>query len=362
MPDGQIINVGEEFYQSMEGIFDPGRLNLNEKGLIAIIQDFLNSCSSELKEKLLNNIILEGEFTCVRGFKERLKLEIEALIKKDFPKKEICFLNKTDPEYKYLPFLGGSILMSIDFERRERLAIKRDLYEETGPTAIKKFKDIFRKELSKIENFEEYIQNHIKKLKISNKDLSGKLAKYEENEDISLIIDAGSIRTKAGFSGELLPHRVFPSVVGTFRYSLRGAYHNVNLSNKKKRPPFDKLIKSQTFEGYWQYLDSKALQIMGIKVDEFNEYIPEKMSKDIWLSIVILAYLQFKFSMKKVEWKLVAKKAKEWLKSQKLNQDLNSLKLIALELLKKVELRIEETKKKLKEEEVDESEKLKEKN
>ena len=83
LPDGNIINIGNEIYEIPESIFHPEILNVKSKGLPQMIVDSINKCGISTRKELLNNIILGGGNISIKGFDSRLKTEINDLTKKN---------------------------------------------------------------------------------------------------------------------------------------------------------------------------------------------------------------------------------------------------------------------------------------
>ena len=83
LPDGNIIEIGKEIYEIPELIFSPEILNIQSQNLPEIIVDSLNKCGISIRKELFNNIILGGGNTCIKGFDQRLKSEINNIKKKN---------------------------------------------------------------------------------------------------------------------------------------------------------------------------------------------------------------------------------------------------------------------------------------
>ena len=83
LPDGNIIEIGKEIYEIPELIFSPEILKIQSQNLPEIIVDSLNKCEISTRKELFNNIILGGGNTCIKGFDQRLKSEIDNIKKKN---------------------------------------------------------------------------------------------------------------------------------------------------------------------------------------------------------------------------------------------------------------------------------------
>ena len=83
LPDGNIIKIGNEIYEIPESIFSPDILNIKSNSLPKIIVDSIDKCEISTRKELLNNIILGGGNTCIKGFESRLKAEINNIKKRN---------------------------------------------------------------------------------------------------------------------------------------------------------------------------------------------------------------------------------------------------------------------------------------
>ena len=106
LPDGNIIEVGNEIYEIPESIFSPEILNVQTKTLPETIVESINNCAISTKKELFNNIILGGGNTCIQGFDQRLKSEIINL------KKGNCGIISLD-ERGYSAWIGASRISTL---------------------------------------------------------------------------------------------------------------------------------------------------------------------------------------------------------------------------------------------------------
>ena len=106
LPDGNIIEIGNEIYEIPESIFTPEILNIQTKTLPEIIVESINNCAISTKKELFNNIILGGGNTCIRGFDQRLKSEIINL------KKGNCGIISLE-ERGYSAWIGASRISTL---------------------------------------------------------------------------------------------------------------------------------------------------------------------------------------------------------------------------------------------------------
>ena len=84
LPDGNIIELGKEIFEIPELIFNPDdSFNIQSPNMPEIIVDTINKCEISTRKELYNNIILGGGNTCIKGFDQRLKTEINNIKKKN---------------------------------------------------------------------------------------------------------------------------------------------------------------------------------------------------------------------------------------------------------------------------------------
>ena len=83
LPDGNVINIGNEIYEIPESIFHPEILNIKSKSLPQIIAESINNSGISTRKELLNNIIIGGGNTSIKGFDSRLNKEINDIMKRN---------------------------------------------------------------------------------------------------------------------------------------------------------------------------------------------------------------------------------------------------------------------------------------
>ena len=106
LPDGNIVELGNEIYEIPESIFNPNILEMETNNLPKTILDSINKCDISTRKELFNNIILGGGNTFIKGFDTRLKNEIDEI------KKRNCGIISLK-ERKYSAWIGGSGIASL---------------------------------------------------------------------------------------------------------------------------------------------------------------------------------------------------------------------------------------------------------
>ncbi|XP_050392332.2 actin-3 isoform X2 [Patella vulgata] len=127
MPDGTILDLGEELFQCPEILFTPSKKDPNTDGIHTRINGVIQRCDSNLRSGLYNNIVLSGGSTMFKGFGSRLNKEMSVLAGKRIEVTE-------QANRKYASWIGGSILGSLP--EFSSYYITRADYEETGAKIV----------------------------------------------------------------------------------------------------------------------------------------------------------------------------------------------------------------------------------
>ncbi|KAJ3448686.1 actin [Anaeramoeba flamelloides] len=91
------ISLGSELFQCMEPLFNPKILDINENGIIGYIIESIKKTPFRIRGQLLNNIILTGGVSKTRGFKNRLKIELEKYFnQRNFKIRILSRINNSD--------------------------------------------------------------------------------------------------------------------------------------------------------------------------------------------------------------------------------------------------------------------------
>ncbi|EPY35935.1 actin, other eukaryote [Angomonas deanei] len=80
LPDGSIINVGNQRFRCPEALFKPQLLGLNEAaGFPELVYQSINKCDIDVRRDLYGNIVLSGGSTMFKNLPERLGKELSNL-------------------------------------------------------------------------------------------------------------------------------------------------------------------------------------------------------------------------------------------------------------------------------------------
>ncbi|KAM4706774.1 actin-like protein 9 [Discoglossus pictus] len=130
LPDGQVIALGKERFQSPEILFQPPPFaGLEIMGIHQMALKSLKKAPDEVKKEMYNNILLCGGSSLFEGFSERFFKEL--LQDDNAPHKPIIV---SQPERKYSTWTGGSILASL--KSFQACWIRHEQYREYGPYIV----------------------------------------------------------------------------------------------------------------------------------------------------------------------------------------------------------------------------------
>ncbi|XP_078592231.1 actin-like isoform X1 [Branchiostoma floridae x Branchiostoma japonicum] len=104
MPDGNPISIGNERFKCTEPLFRPEEAGVHEQGLHELILRAIDSCDTDLRPELRNNILVYGGNTKLRGFVPRLRSELKGCSGGE------TFHLDAPSERENLAWIGASIL------------------------------------------------------------------------------------------------------------------------------------------------------------------------------------------------------------------------------------------------------------
>eukprot|EP01091_Cochliopodium_minus_P014846 TRINITY_DN5121_c0_g1_i1.p1 TRINITY_DN5121_c0_g1~~TRINITY_DN5121_c0_g1_i1.p1 ORF type:complete len:367 (+),score=87.01 TRINITY_DN5121_c0_g1_i1:3-1103(+) len=129
LPDGNIIKLASEKFVTMEGIFRPALLGLEQEGLHQLIYDSLMQCDIDIQSDLFNKVIISGGTSLCPGLKDRLEKELKLLNNK--------FKVVAQEDRKNNSWVGGSIQATLP--TFQQMWITKAEYEESGPTIVHRY-------------------------------------------------------------------------------------------------------------------------------------------------------------------------------------------------------------------------------
>nr|XP_027202227.1 actin-104-like [Dermatophagoides pteronyssinus] len=131
LPDGQIITIGSERFQTAEALFQPGLIGHEVYGIHDTTFNSIMNCDVDIRKDLYSNIVLSGGSTLYPGISDRLDKDISKLAPSTIGIKVVA-----PTERKFSVWIGGSILASLS--TFQDMWISYHEYAEYGNSIIHK--------------------------------------------------------------------------------------------------------------------------------------------------------------------------------------------------------------------------------
>eukprot|EP00301_Raphidiophrys_heterophryoidea_P017052 c26820_g1_i1.p1 GENE.c26820_g1_i1~~c26820_g1_i1.p1 ORF type:complete len:469 (+),score=97.19 c26820_g1_i1:66-1472(+) len=125
LPDGHVIELGDERFRCPEALFQPQLLGREHGGMQSLVETVMK-IDIDLRASMLGTIVLSGGNTMFPGFAKRLKHEVVALVP---ARSRVSVIDAKDRDT--LVWTGGSILASLP--QFPLLCVHRAEYDENGP-------------------------------------------------------------------------------------------------------------------------------------------------------------------------------------------------------------------------------------
>lgn len=129
LPDGTVVQMGDERFRAPEALFQPALLGQEADGLHTLLYGSIQQCDIDVRRDLYTNIVLSGGTTMYRGLRERMDKEMSSLAPASVRVKIVA-----PEERKYSVFIGGSILSSLS--TFQDMWISKEEYDESGPKIV----------------------------------------------------------------------------------------------------------------------------------------------------------------------------------------------------------------------------------
>ena len=133
LPDGNMIELGDELVFAGEGNFDPGVIGKDGIGIHDMIVSCVESMEANLKKDFYANIVLGGGNSSIAGLSDRLKKEITSKINTTLGG---CLKINAQPERKYSAWIGASVICSIG--SFQQMWTSKNEYDESGSILVHK--------------------------------------------------------------------------------------------------------------------------------------------------------------------------------------------------------------------------------
>jgi len=129
LPDGQTVTVNDCLFRCTETLFSPTLLHRQGPSLQQLVYDSVTQCDPNFRKILFSNVIITGGNTMFRGFADRLKSELQAMVPSTVLPHVVA-----DPARKYAPWVGGSIASELAASWNRY--VTKEEYEEWGPALV----------------------------------------------------------------------------------------------------------------------------------------------------------------------------------------------------------------------------------
>merc|ERR1712083_81481 len=129
LPDGQVIEIGDQRFRCPEVLFQPSLIGMESKGIDSLTYESVVKCDIDVRPELYKNIVLSGGTTMFKGLEDRLSMEVKALAPAAAKVKVVA-----PSERKYSVWIGGSILSSLSTFCD--MWVSKDEYDDAGPTIV----------------------------------------------------------------------------------------------------------------------------------------------------------------------------------------------------------------------------------
>jgi actin-related protein len=129
LPDGQIMEIGNERFRTTELLFKPQMIGAECSGIHETCYNSIMKCDVDIRKDLYGNIVLSGGTTMYPGLSDRITNEVAAHAPQAMKVKVVA-----PPERKYSVWIGGSILASLS--TFQQMWITKSDYEEDGPSIV----------------------------------------------------------------------------------------------------------------------------------------------------------------------------------------------------------------------------------
>ena len=129
LPDGQVINIGNERFRCPEAMFQPSLLGKESLGLVENLYQSIMTCDVDIRKDLYANTVLSGGTTMFTGIAERVEKDMKSLAPGTMDIKVVA-----SPERKYSVWIGGSVLTSLS--SFQEMWVTKEEYEESGTSIV----------------------------------------------------------------------------------------------------------------------------------------------------------------------------------------------------------------------------------
>ncbi|KAI0982083.1 hypothetical protein GJ496_004188 [Pomphorhynchus laevis] len=138
LSDGREIKLGTERFEAAEVLFQPRLNDVESVGIGELLYKTIQDAPIDIRQKLMQTIVLSGGTTMLPGLPTRLEKELKQLFVERTLKGDIQRLSKfrigieDPPGRKHMVFIGGSMLANVMRNRGNEFWVTKEDYEENG--------------------------------------------------------------------------------------------------------------------------------------------------------------------------------------------------------------------------------------
>jgi actin-related protein 2 len=136
LPDGRIIKVGRERFETAEALFNPSLIDVESPGMADMVFDMINAADMDLRRTFYQTIVLSGGSTMYPGLPSRLEHDLKnryvnEILKGDETRNKMKIRVEDPPRRKHMVYSGAAVLSDI-MRDNESFWITKAEYEEQG--------------------------------------------------------------------------------------------------------------------------------------------------------------------------------------------------------------------------------------
>lgn len=136
LPDGNVINIDKERFQSCEFLFNPNIIDYDRNGIQEMLFKSISTTTQEYQKDFYENVVLASGTSLLPGLDKRLEKEFKTH-SKQYGAPNDTKINIVSPSNRHLSsWIGGSMLSSINSFKKGW--ITREEYLESGSSIIEK--------------------------------------------------------------------------------------------------------------------------------------------------------------------------------------------------------------------------------
>ncbi|CAL2048313.1 unnamed protein product [Caenorhabditis brenneri] len=129
LPDGQVIDIGDQRFRCPEALFNPSQVGMEAAGIHQTCFNSIMKCDIDIRKDMYSSVVLSGGNTMFPGMANRMESELVGLAPSSMKVKISAAGDR-----KYSVWIGGSILSSLS--SFQSMWIGKEEYDESGPSIV----------------------------------------------------------------------------------------------------------------------------------------------------------------------------------------------------------------------------------